>query len=75
MIACTTALAGALLLGGLLAGCAQSSKGPVSSTVPPADKPLAVDPALLGPKAATTSENHRGSGDVAKAPERLSEGR
>lgn len=38
----------ALVVGGLLTACAQSPRGPATSTVPPADKPLAVDPALLG---------------------------
>jgi hypothetical protein len=74
MTACTTAFVGALVLGSLLAGCAQSPRGSVTSTIPPADKPLAVDPALLGPKAAATG-HQPGSGGVVKGPERLSEGR
>jgi hypothetical protein len=74
MIARITVFAGAWLLGSVLAGCAQSPRSPVSSTVPPANKPLAVDPALLGPKAAATERN-LGPADAAKDPERLSEGR
>ena len=74
MLARIIAFVGALVLTGLLAGCAQSPRGPASSTVPPATKPLAVDPALLGPKAAAT-EHRLGPAEVAKDPERLSEGR
>ena len=74
MIPRITAFVGALALGSLLAGCAQSPQRPASSTVPLANKPLAVDPALLGPKAAAT-EYRLGPAEVAKDPERLSEGR
>ena len=70
MIARITAFVGALVLGSLLAGCAQSPRGPVTSTVPPANRPLAVDPALLAPKAAAT-EYPFGAGEVVKAPESL----
>ena len=74
MIPRFTAFVGAVVLGSLLAGCAQSLQRPASSTVPPANQPLAVDPALLGPKAAAP-EHRLGAAEVAKDPERLSEGR
>lgn len=73
MIKRITAFVPALVLGSVLTACAQSPRGPVTSTVPPANKPFAVDPALLGPRAAAT-EYHPGPGDAAKVPDSLSEG-
>jgi polysaccharide export outer membrane protein len=62
MIVRIAALVGALALG--LSACAQPSRT-VTSTVPPADKPLAVNPALVEPKPAA-AEYRLGPGDVVK---------
>ncbi|HZM44727.1 MAG TPA: polysaccharide export protein EpsE [Burkholderiales bacterium] len=66
MIARIIAFVSALVLGSLLAACAQAPRGPAASTVPPADKPLAVTPALVEPKPAAAADYRLGPGDVVK---------
>src|SRR5688572_11208743 len=65
MTARVPAIVFALVSGFLLCACAQQPPRSGTATVPPADRPLAVDPALVKSKAADT-EYQLGAGDVVK---------